>query len=104
MTGFGRCPADRPFASLYRDIVRPEQIVYADYFSDKAGNIAADMPESTITMKFKEQDGKTKFTTMAPYTSLADLEKVVEMGMEAGIEETLDRLVEHLEPIQKEQT
>ncbi|MBM3945237.1 MAG: SRPBCC domain-containing protein [SAR202 cluster bacterium] len=88
--------------AVYRDIVRPERIVYVDQFSDRDGNTAPGMPESTIDMRFAAQGTKTKFTSVTTYASPSDLQKVLDMGVVAGFNETLDRLVELLARLQKE--
>lgn len=82
--------------AVYREIVKPERIVYTDYFSDKQGNIAPGMAESTITMKFEKQGAKTKLVGIGQYKTVEALEHVVAMGVVQGIKETLDRLEEHL--------
>lgn len=42
-------------------------------------------------------DGKTKFSTVAHYDSLEDLEGMVGMGMESGQRESMDRLAKLVE-------
>jgi uncharacterized protein YndB with AHSA1/START domain len=82
--------------AVYREIVEPERIVYVDTFVDEAGNPVEDAPEMLITITFEEQDGKTKFTSHTQFASAAELEAVLNMGMEEGFTQTLDRLEEHL--------
>jgi uncharacterized protein YndB with AHSA1/START domain len=53
-------------------------------------------PEAQNTLVFVEQDGKTTVTSTNLYPSKADRDKVVEFGMEAGIDQTLDRLEAYL--------
>ncbi|MDQ0061746.1 SRPBCC domain-containing protein [Paenibacillus harenae] len=86
---------------VYGEIVEQEKIVYTDYFSDAEGNESEDMPPSLITLVFEEQDGKTKVLSRSRFHSAEALQASVEMGMEQGIRETWDRLVEHLEAVQK---
>ncbi|TBL68221.1 SRPBCC domain-containing protein [Paenibacillus thalictri] len=78
--------------AVYHEIVEPERIVYVDYFSDENGNEAEDMPETLIAMEFIERDGKTTIVNRAQYASAEALQKVLDMGMLAGITETWDRL------------
>ncbi|MBX3061957.1 MAG: SRPBCC family protein [Anaerolineae bacterium] len=78
--------------ALYHEIVVPERIVYTDYFSDAAGTLSDQMPAATTTMSFIEVDGKTKVTGRSEYPAVADLEKVIQMGMLDGMNESLDRL------------
>jgi uncharacterized protein YndB with AHSA1/START domain len=82
--------------ATYQEIVPPERLVFLDQFSDKDGNAAPGMPETTIKMEFVERDGKTVVTATAEYASIEDLEKLVGMGMIEGMTETWDRLEEYL--------
>jgi len=82
---------------IYQDIVKDEKIVYVDHFSDAEGNVAEGMPAPLITLTFEEHEGKTKFVNHAVYESDEALQKVLDMGMEQGFTETMDRLDEHLQ-------
>jgi uncharacterized protein YndB with AHSA1/START domain len=82
--------------ALYQEIKAPELLVYKDIFADKDGNEIPDMPVALITTRFAEQDGKTIMTSTTKYSTLEDLEKVVSMGVEEGMGQTLDRLDELL--------
>lgn len=84
---------------IYSAIVQNEKIEYTDYFSDAEGNVPEDMPASDITLIFEEQDGRTKLITIARYVSAEALQTVLDMGMEHGFSETMDRLEEHLESV-----
>jgi hypothetical protein len=46
-------------------------------------------------------NGATIVKTISAYKSKEDLQKVLDMGMTAGIEETLDRLDEYVEKLSK---
>ncbi|MDR9856389.1 SRPBCC domain-containing protein [Paenibacillus sp. VCA1] len=83
--------------AVYQEIVDGEKIVYIDYFSDAEGNEAEGMPAPVITLTFEEFEGKTKFVNRAVYESAEALRKVIEMGMEQGFTETMDRLDEYLQ-------
>jgi len=82
--------------SVFREIVEPERIAYTDAFSDADGHVDESMPQTEGSVDLEDVDGRTRLTLRAKYPSSADLEKVLHMGMEAGISETLDRLDEHL--------
>lgn len=84
---------------IYSAIVQDEKIEYTDYFSDAEGNVPEDMPASDITLIFEEQDGRTKLINIARYVSAEALQTVLDMGMEYGFSETMDRLEEHLESV-----
>lgn len=83
--------------AFYKEVKEPELLVYVDKFVDDDGNEMPDMPEALVTMTFTEENGETFMKSVTKYEKLEDLEKVVEMGMEAGIKETLDRLGELVE-------
>jgi len=87
--------------AVYREIVEPEKIVYVDYFSDAEGNVADNMPSTNVTLTFVETDSGTKVINHAEYASAESLKQVMDMGMLEGITDTWNRLVEHLESIQK---
>ncbi|SFL07179.1 Uncharacterized conserved protein YndB, AHSA1/START domain [Paenibacillus sp. 1_12] len=86
---------------IYSEIQVPEKIVYTDYFSDSEGNIAETMPVTICTLTFIEVEGGTKVINTAEYATAEGLKQVLDMGMLQGITDTWNRLVEHLESIQK---
>jgi uncharacterized protein YndB with AHSA1/START domain len=86
---------------VYREINVPDKIVYVDYFSDAEGNVAENMPETLVTLTFTETDSGTKVINRAEYATAEGLQQVLDMGMLQGITDTWNRLVEHLESIQK---
>ncbi|MEV5030236.1 SRPBCC domain-containing protein [Paenibacillus sp. LPE1-1-1.1] len=86
---------------VYSEIQAPEKIVYTDYFSDAEGNIAETMPATISTLTFIEVEGGTKVINTAEYATAEGLKQVLDMGMLEGITDTWNRLVEHLESIQK---
>jgi uncharacterized protein YndB with AHSA1/START domain len=82
--------------AVFDEISEPERIVYTDAFADADGNVNEGMPRTQSIVELAEVDGKTRLTLRATYPSPADLQTVLDMGMVAGITETLDRLAEHL--------
>ncbi len=82
--------------TTYLDIVEPERIVYSDAFVDRDGNELPGMPETSVTVLFTEQDGKTTITSRARFATAKDLETVLEMGMTEGLTQTWDRLEAYL--------
>jgi len=85
----------------YKEIAKPEKIIYNDYFSDKDGNINTDMPAFDTMVTFKA-DGKNTIVKVASKVgSKEEVEKLVEMGMIEGFTETWDRLEEHLNALQE---
>jgi uncharacterized protein YndB with AHSA1/START domain len=80
----------------YREVVPPERLVYEDLFSNEEGTPADGMPVSTVTVTFTEQGGRTLMTSHTLFESAEDRDKTLEMGMEQGMTETLDRLEGYL--------
>ena len=80
----------------YKEIKAPELIVYEDFFSDEKGEKNTAFPSTNVRTEFLEKDGNTIIRSTANYSSPEDLQKVVDMGMVAGITETLDRLEEYV--------
>lgn len=82
--------------ATYQEIVEPERIVYVDYFTDDKGNPLPDFPEAHITITFTESDGKTIMSCLTRYNTREERDAVLQMGVEQGFTETLDRLVKYL--------
>lgn len=82
--------------TIYKEIKEPELLVYEDHFSDKDGNKNTQFPSTTVRTEFLEKDGKTTIRSTAKYNTPEDLQKVIDMGMEGGIRETMDKLEEYL--------
>lgn len=86
---------------VYREIVKPERIVYTDSFADEKGNVvpathygmSADFPlKMLVTVTFEEREGKTKLTLHhVGIPSGADQD-----GARQGWNESFDKLAEHL--------
>ncbi len=99
-----RSPEGQEFWSTgeYREIARPEKIVYTDSFSDAEGNVvpashygmSGDWPlELLVTVTFEEDDGRTTMTLRSagiPAGQMYDMSR-------AGWNESLDKLAKVLE-------
>jgi len=82
--------------ATYFEIEAPERIVYEDAFADAAGNTVEEMPVGRITLEFVEADDKTTVINTVRYPTKADRDKVIDMGMEMGIDQTFNRLDDYL--------
>lgn len=82
--------------AIYREIVKPERIVYADYFSDAQGNINEELPETLATVEFHAQDGKTRLVSRSLYATEEALDQVLAMGAVEGFSESIERLETYL--------
>ena len=87
--------------TVFREIVEPERIVSVDVFSDAAGNVAEGLPEMVITVTFDEVDGQTHVRSRTEFATAADLETILQMGMEEGVAMTWDQLAAYLAQLQK---
>ena len=79
------------FRGEYREIVRPERIVWTFEFEGMPGKISVE------TQTLEEHDGKTTFTSTTVFDSVEERDGMLESGMESGAAETMDRLDEYLE-------
>jgi uncharacterized protein YndB with AHSA1/START domain len=83
----GRGPdGDIGFYGEFREIVRPDRIVYTEFFDPfpDAGSV--------VTTTFTEEGGKTRLTVVALYPSKDVRDTVLATGMERGAATSYDRL------------
>lgn len=67
-----------------------------DAFSNAAGEINPGLPRAEWLVTFLDKGANAVVETVVTYKSLADLEQVVQMGMEQGMTSTLEKLDELL--------
>ncbi len=79
------------FRGEYREIVRPERIVWTFEFEGAPGSV------SVQTMTLEEHDGKTTLTGTSVFDMVEERDGMLESEMESGAAETYDRLDEYLE-------
>jgi uncharacterized protein YndB with AHSA1/START domain len=84
---------DQGFHGEYREIVRPERIVWTFEWEGMPGHVSVD------TLTLEEHDGKTTITATSVFDSVEDRDGMLQSGMEEGAAETYDRLDEYLEVI-----
>lgn len=63
-----------------------------DAFSDANQNINTEFPSSDWDLNFSEKNGATKVSITIQHKTLADLEKIIQMGFQGGFTMTLDYL------------
>ena len=78
------------FRGEFREIVRPERIVWTFEWEGVPGHV------SVQTATFEEEDGKTTLTATVLYASKEVRDAVIKSGMEHGAAESYDRLAELL--------
>jgi uncharacterized protein YndB with AHSA1/START domain len=95
--------ADYPLKGVYREIVRPEKLVFTDNweehpddFYESLRNSGAVMSvfEALNTVTFEEYKGKTKLTIRTRFESPAVRDAFVNMGMTDGWTQSLEKLEE----------
>lgn len=67
-----------------------------DAFCDAEGNVNPEMPRAEWVVTFSDLNSHALVQTIVTYKSLADLETVIQMGMEEGLKLTLEKLDELL--------
>lgn len=68
----------------------------SDAFSNAEGDINNDLPRAEWLVTFTDKGENALVETVVTYASLADLETVIQMGMEQGLTATLEKLDELL--------
>jgi uncharacterized protein YndB with AHSA1/START domain len=82
--------------------IRPiESYSGLDAFCDENGNLNPELPRATWNVTFHDLDEHARVDTIVTYNSLADLETVINMGMQEGLTMTLESLDELLEKLKK---
>jgi uncharacterized protein YndB with AHSA1/START domain len=84
------------FNGVYREIVPPERVVQTFGFEGMPGHIVVE------TMTLEAINGKTRVTTTSQFDSVEDRDAMLQSGMEAGANESWDRLEELLAKAQRE--
>ena len=79
------------FNGEYREVTPPERLVNTFEFEPMPGHVIVD------TATFEDVDGKTKVTVTSLFASVEDRDGMLSSGMEAGANESWDRLAELLE-------
>jgi uncharacterized protein YndB with AHSA1/START domain len=82
------------FSGIYQEVVPPELLSYTFEFEAMPGHIMIE------TIRFEEQDGKTRLTSSAVFETLGDLEGMLKSGAEGGATITWDRLAELISRLQ----
>ena len=72
---------------------------FVDAFTDEDENINPDMPGSDWSLDFMEENGITTVNISIKHKTLADLEKIIQMGFKEGFTMTLDSLDQLLDSL-----
>lgn len=85
----------------YQKINPIDNYTALDAFTDENGNINPELPRATWHVTFSDKGENAVVHTEVQYKSLADLETVLQMGMQEGLTSTLERLDEVLATLKK---
>lgn len=78
--------------TTYRKIKPIDYYTSLDGFSNEAGEINKDLPRAEWIVNFTDKGENAVVETIVSYKSLADLETVINMGMEEGMKLTIGKL------------
>ena len=81
---------------IYGEIDAPRRFTGTDVFTDEDGNRADDMPVAHSEYQFTSAGNDTILSNVTRYASPAQRDQVIEMGVEAGVTQTLSRLDAYL--------
>lgn len=82
--------------AIYDTIQAPEKIVYTEAFTDSEGQPFEGMTDMQTTVTFKDVDGQTHVTTKTVFTTQEQLDTLINMGMQEGLEQEWDKLAAFL--------
>jgi uncharacterized protein YndB with AHSA1/START domain len=85
---------DYPNKIVYREVVRPERLVY-----DHSGDEEGDIHSFRATVTLSERNGKTEIVMASTFPSIAARDAVLKFGALDGGCQTLDRLAAYLPKI-----
>jgi uncharacterized protein YndB with AHSA1/START domain len=77
------------FHGEYREIVRPERLVYTFEFEGAPGHVSVE------TITFDEHDGRTVTTNLVSFATPEARDAMIASGMESGAAESMERLDEY---------
>lgn len=78
--------------ATYTAITPQDSIIYDDEFCNENAEPVPGMPVSHTTLVLTEEAGSTHLVSTTSYDTPEALKQVLEMGMEEGFTQTLDRL------------
>ena len=81
----------------YVSITPEEGFDAVDNFTDESGIKNEAMPHTKWQLAFEDNGGTTKMTSVSIFTNEADMQRIIDMGFEAGFTEQLDKFDEYLE-------
>ncbi|NSL85761.1 SRPBCC domain-containing protein [Chitinophaga sp. Mgbs1] len=85
----------------YITIENQKKFICEDAFADAAGNVNTDLPQARWVVTFTDKGPVTLVESLISFDDLAQLEKVIEMGMGDGLTMAMQNLDELLPLLKK---
>lgn len=87
-------PQGERFLSLWRisEVDEPRRIVFEDLFSTEDGAVDESMPTSETVLSFDGVGSGSRVTVLTSFSSSADLDRMLEMGMLEGYSQAFGQL------------
>lgn len=87
-------PQNERFLSLWQisEVDAPRRIVFRDLFATEDGDVDESMPGSETVLTFESVDAGSRVTVVTSFASSADLDQLVEMGMQEGYTQAFGQL------------
>ena len=76
----------------FEEVEPPGRLRFEDGFADEEGKPNEEMPTTVATVTIVESDGTTKMSIESKFAGRADMEQVIEMGMEQGMVEAIGQI------------
>jgi uncharacterized protein YndB with AHSA1/START domain len=70
----------------------PKSLEYDDGFADQDGKPLDDMPVTTVQMQLTEHEGGTRMELRSVYESREQMEQLMAMGMEEGLQQAVGQM------------
>lgn len=74
----------------------PHRLEFDDGFADESGQPNPTMPVNHVTVRLEDTGSGTRMSTVTTFSSLAELEKLLEMGTEEGARLAMEQLYDVL--------
>ena len=85
--------------TTYLEIDAPKRLVHSDAFADAEGNLLGTFPIAHISVQFLDEGESTTVRSTVGYDTKEQRDSIVEMGMKAGIDQTLNRVEAYLQTL-----
>lgn len=87
-------PQNERFLSMWEisEVDAPRRIVFRDLFATEDGDVDESMPGSETVLSFESVDAGSRVTVVTAFASSADLDQLVEMGMQEGYTQAFGQL------------